>query len=55
MVNLTNLLLAIWDYDKSTKKKKNTKNNKAKGLIIKCQMMNLKKNQFSIKDCYVGR
>jgi hypothetical protein len=36
MVNLTNLLPEIWDHDNSTKKKKN---NEAKSLITKCQMM----------------
>ena len=35
MVNLTNLLPEIWDHDNSTKKK----NNEAKSLITKCQMM----------------
>jgi len=36
-------------------KKKNTKNNEAKDLIAKYQMMNFKKNQFLIKYCIVKR
>jgi hypothetical protein len=40
MVNLTNLLPAIWDHDNSIKKKH--KKNEVKGLITKYQMMNLK-------------
>jgi hypothetical protein len=36
-------------------KEKSVTNNEGKGSIIKYQIMNLKKNQFSIKNYHVGR
>jgi hypothetical protein len=41
MINLTNLLPEIWNWDNS--RKKNGTNDEANGLINKYQMMTLKK------------
>ena len=41
--------------DNSTKKKKNAKNNEAKDLIAKYQIINFKKDKISIKDYLIRR